>query len=341
MSDLEPTLADVAAKANVSVTTASVALTGRGRVSDRTRDLVVEAAASLGYRPSSRARYFRTKDRPRMVAGIFDGLPDGSEGRDPKIFWQRAISAFIHELHAQNIVTVVLPTFDSPTLRSLPLSAIVTTLTGTSGIGVPTGAPDGVPIIAVGLLGDEVGIDAYLRPDFNAMNEVLDYLRVRGSQRPAFLATPQPLAPIGAFELGYGAWCANNSVEPLFRISADPFAATTEIIASGADSLLLLGDDGLPDFEAVMAAIASAGLSMPSDFMLLSLSESVRGEYTTPTVSTLSWPGHDCGIAVARTVIDGLATGKFTSGSLVHRIDTRESTNRLVSGVPMPVAEMR
>jgi DNA-binding LacI/PurR family transcriptional regulator len=238
------------------------------------------------------------------------------------------MSSFIHELDKAGIVTVVLPRFDSATLHSLPVSAIVTALTGISGVGLPPGAPEGVPVIAVGLVGDEAGLDAFLRPDFNAASEALDYLKHRGGKLPAFLATPQPLAPVAAFEIGYRDWCTLHGVEPLFVVAQDTYEAANNLIAGGADSLLLLGDDGLPDLDRTLAAIADSGLTMPEDFMLLSLSESVRGQFTSPTVSTLSWPGHECGIAVARTVIDGLATGTFEPGKLEHRIDTRQSTDR-------------
>ena len=50
------TIRDVAAKSNVSVTTASRALNGTGRMSDETRARVRSAAAELDYRPNSIAR---------------------------------------------------------------------------------------------------------------------------------------------------------------------------------------------------------------------------------------------------------------------------------------------
>ncbi len=54
------TLADVAKQAGVSRSTASEALGGRGRMADRTREAVREAARDLGYRPNALARGLRT-----------------------------------------------------------------------------------------------------------------------------------------------------------------------------------------------------------------------------------------------------------------------------------------
>jgi LacI family transcriptional regulator len=55
------TLADVARRAQVSSSTASRALTGRGTLSPATRDAVAVAAAELGYRPSRLARSLRMR----------------------------------------------------------------------------------------------------------------------------------------------------------------------------------------------------------------------------------------------------------------------------------------
>jgi LacI family transcriptional regulator len=55
------TLADVAASAGVSASTASRALNGRGELSATTRAAVIEAAERLGFQPSPLARSLRTR----------------------------------------------------------------------------------------------------------------------------------------------------------------------------------------------------------------------------------------------------------------------------------------
>lgn len=65
------TLKDVAAQAGVSVTTASLILNGRAKekhISDKTIQLVLEAAEQLQYRPNHSARQLRVKtlNRPRV-----------------------------------------------------------------------------------------------------------------------------------------------------------------------------------------------------------------------------------------------------------------------------------
>ena len=56
MSSREPTLADVAELAGVSLTTVSRVLNNRGYLSEKTKKNVADAIETLGYRPNSLAR---------------------------------------------------------------------------------------------------------------------------------------------------------------------------------------------------------------------------------------------------------------------------------------------
>jgi DNA-binding LacI/PurR family transcriptional regulator len=68
-----PTLADVAKAAGVSVSTASIAFSGSGPVSDSTRERVLAAAASLGYDgPDPRARSLR-QGRSGVIGVVLEG----------------------------------------------------------------------------------------------------------------------------------------------------------------------------------------------------------------------------------------------------------------------------
>jgi DNA-binding LacI/PurR family transcriptional regulator len=68
-----PTLADVARAAGVSVSTASIAFSGSGPVSDATREKVLAAAAGLGYDgPDPRARSLR-QGRSGVVGVVLEG----------------------------------------------------------------------------------------------------------------------------------------------------------------------------------------------------------------------------------------------------------------------------
>lgn len=70
------TVADVAEKAGVSVSTAARVLSGRGYAAEETRRLVLEAAKELGYVPNQIARSLRTR-KTRMI-GLLIGDVENS-----------------------------------------------------------------------------------------------------------------------------------------------------------------------------------------------------------------------------------------------------------------------
>ena len=70
-----PTIKDVAKLAGVSVSTASIALSGKGPVSDSTRQRVVQAAQALDYRPNAIARSLVMR-RTRTVGLVLSDITD-------------------------------------------------------------------------------------------------------------------------------------------------------------------------------------------------------------------------------------------------------------------------
>ncbi|MGD0244396.1 MAG: LacI family DNA-binding transcriptional regulator [Streptosporangiaceae bacterium] len=68
-----PTLADVAARAGVSVALVSIAMRGAKGVSATTSEHIFQAAEEIGYRPDTRARLLRSR-RSRLL-GVQFGLP--------------------------------------------------------------------------------------------------------------------------------------------------------------------------------------------------------------------------------------------------------------------------
>ncbi len=75
-----PTIADVAAAAGVSGAAVSMALSGKGRVSEKTRQHIRNVADGLGYRPSVRAQRLRGGSSQHVA--LMTALPDVVVGRD-------------------------------------------------------------------------------------------------------------------------------------------------------------------------------------------------------------------------------------------------------------------
>ncbi|WP_328921001.1 LacI family DNA-binding transcriptional regulator [Streptomyces sp. NBC_00208] len=127
MSERRVTMADVARKAGVSPTTASFALSGRTdmRISDASRERVLEAARELGYRPNVTARSLRTKSTQTIgfvsdritttpfAGDVIRGAMEAARERDHLLFIteaggdRAAESSLVHALLDRQVDAVV------------------------------------------------------------------------------------------------------------------------------------------------------------------------------------------------------------------------------------------
>ncbi|MGR2752450.1 LacI family DNA-binding transcriptional regulator [Agromyces arachidis] len=128
-SPARPTLADVAARAGVSASTASLAFSGSGPVSDATKERVLVAASELGYAgPDPRARSLR-RGRSGIVGVVLE---------------ERVRAAFLDPVKIQ--------TLDGLTEGIAPLGAGLLLFTDTGDPAAPVSL-DNAPVDAVVLIG--------------------------------------------------------------------------------------------------------------------------------------------------------------------------------------------
>lgn len=331
-SDSIPTLADVAELAFVSKTTASVALSGRGRISDKTRQTVLAAAKQLGYRSSGRSRYFRHGQDANLVAVVFSSLPDGSQDHPAKQFWERAVDGFIYGLTESGIATVIIPAPDEVDLSHLPVEVVILVSNHVGTAQIPETVPAGMPMILAGRSDDENPFVAVFRPDFKKMIfGALAHLFERGSRHPALLMARLPMAPIGVYDKLYRSWCSEHSVDPLVKIcdTDDDFeAVSAELVEAGADSIMVLPDDSLPHVEQLLRVIRDHQLTVPEDVMVISISDGRRELVLDPTVTTCSTRGHTSGVHAARLVAEGLQDKEFHSADMQWSLVPARSTDR-------------
>lgn len=114
----------MSAVAGVSVTTASDALRGRGRMSVETRQRVLQAAWSLGYRTNPNARALRLPNT-RML--LFHLDPDTTVYPDGTLvlYWYRVLSGFIAAADRHGYSTLVDLGTSLPDLGHLPTEAVI------------------------------------------------------------------------------------------------------------------------------------------------------------------------------------------------------------------------
>ena len=184
------TLAQVAAAAQVTVSTASDALRGKGRMSDATRERIVLAARSLGYVAQGSARALRSGIKPLIALHLDTPSTHGLDGR-PLPFWAGFTSAFITRVQEYGYGVVVDLGVDGAALDGLPCQALVWGTTDPAGVSSPESLGFGTVVtFTVDEDAEVVAAAAGVRPlrvyhDYSAVGrEVATFAREHGFCRP-------------------------------------------------------------------------------------------------------------------------------------------------------------
>lgn len=319
-------LAHVAKAAGVSVSTASQALAGTGRVSQETRDRVLAAAEKLGYRTNMAARSLRVGTSP-LVGCFIHPYTERVSTDIPYLYWPLFQSSLLNELTAADVGVIMLSASNPDDMAQLPVDAIVTTLKSGK-LVLPKTMPAGMPLLVTG---EAKRSERYSVANYDVvadMTKIFDHLRQSGAQRPGLLIVPGgQSSTMDAYATAYETWCQQHSVSPVVGTAhnwSDVAASIKSLMDHGCDGLL-----GFPGHsQAVLAAFQELNVSAPTDILYASLSEGYVERTTTPSVTTLSLDGAGAGRIVARHLIELMNGGPPRNVTLPSELVVRESSLR-------------
>jgi DNA-binding LacI/PurR family transcriptional regulator len=326
-----PTLAAVAARAGVSASTASLAFSGSGPVSDATRERVLAAARELDYGgPDPRAKSLRTGRSGIVGVVVEDRLRDAF--RDPMSL--AMLDGIAEEAGAAGAGLLLIAETGGQRIdvASAPMDAVI--LVGCSqslDAAVATLRQRGMPIVAIEA--DEMdGVLAIGLDNRQATERAARYLAELGHERVAIVtlelddthdsrALPEHWQAIatghttrerllGALAVfpDATAWVASGSSIDAGReaalelLSAEP--RPTAVIAQS--DLLAIG---------VLRAAAELGLRVPDDVSVLGFDGIRVDEAGGVELTTVVQPGVDKGRAAGRAAIG------LIEGADVQRVD--------------------
>jgi DNA-binding LacI/PurR family transcriptional regulator len=329
-----PTLAAVAARAGVSVSTASLVFSGRGPVADATRERVLAAAADLHYAgPDPTARSLRRGSTGVIGVVTEDSLADSF--RDPMNL--ALLDGIGEELGEARLGLLVIPRVSDPgiDLAGAPIDAAI--LLGCSTDVAPSVAAlrqRRVPVVAIEAvpMDDVVAIDLDNR---DASRRGADHLRGLGHRRIGVVTLPLDAArtrgPVTPQRLAASA--AHTTLERLAGVR-EVFPDATALSASGSnvDEGVRVGRELLdvPAADRPTAVVAQSdllavgviraaeqlGLEVPRDLSVLGF-DGVRLEGATSHVlTTLVQPAIEKGRAAAAAVLAELAGQRGTAVQL-------------------------
>lgn len=308
--DTHPTLAEVAAQAGVSLSTASRALRPGASVSEETRRRVRSTARRLGYEPNRLARSLRT--RSSTLVGVI--VPDIAIG-----FYARTVKGAQDALERAGYQVVVMNTqreasHERAALRTLLEHRVDGILLATSG-GFEQ--PPRVPVVFFDNLVDGSGTAQVALANREGMALLVDHLVGHGHRRIGYVGAP-PIATSGIERLaGFEQASAAAGLEPApDYVSLGDEVWSAESGRRAARVLLALREPptGLVAASDTLAlgaisAIREAGLRVPEDVAVVSFDDPFFGDLIDPPVTALQRNERELGELAASLLLHALTTG--------------------------------
>ena len=320
------TLDDIARELGVSKTTVSRAISGKGRVSARTRERVREFIGLHGFRPNAVAKSL-AQSRTHNLALL---LP-GGDALDFS-FFQQCLQG-ICDVASQNDHDVLL-TMDESQLERVVANGkadgVIAARSEVDSAAVGLLKAKGIPFVVIGRTRDPDV--AYVDNDNRAACRAMTgALLDRGLRRLALLSGDENHAVTRSRREGFLDACRAAGVPEsgtlLLRdvTGADRAAAAVDSAAAwGADCIVCM-DDRIS--AVALARLDETGISVPGDVRLASFYDSPVLECVSPPVTSLRFDGTALGREACRALL-ALLEGGETSGKVLpgYRIMERAST---------------
>jgi LacI family transcriptional regulator len=351
------TLADVAAKAGVSVATASVAITGRPsgncRVSPPVAERVRLVAREMGYRPNLQARNLSTR-RTHTVAILIKRAAWHNAmfyvAAAQRILRQRGyVETFM--LHPDDRLESEREHLELCIERQVEgiIAMPVIDLEGRSNLDLFNRVyrEEGIPIVQLGLALPECAAPSVTTDETEGSRKAITLLHAMGHRRIAHLTikghdNPEPFNPFrvahlrylgyraGVRELGLGEQVFSpeeecTEVGKLFDCS---FRQAAKVAKATPRPTALLA---FSDFTAagLMAGLAHASVSVPGDVSILGIDDQPFSRMLRPALSTLAPPFERMGELATQTLLKMIDGGKGASTSLPPALVMRDSISEL------------
>ncbi len=306
-------LAHVAVHSGVSLGTASDALRGKGRMSDETRQRVLDSAKALGYRSSAQARTLATGHS--YIVGLV--VHEHSTTAGPRLYWPRLQAEFTERLIEHRLVACTMTLADLNRLDGLPFDLIVFAHLQL-GDTLPTEVRSNYQVMDIDLTGDTADANS-LRVQFERLcSQSFDQLAKLGAQHPALVLPPDMTAGHPA-AVAFTRWCATRECEAV-------------IVEAQADEL----PDLSPSIDGIFSILVNP------DWLVHSLSALGFAVDSLPLICLGPEPqSANTAATVGRLTLDGASVGRQMADSAAALIYDRQPERLqlawLLDGQPFPV----
>jgi DNA-binding LacI/PurR family transcriptional regulator len=288
---------DVAKAAGVSVSTVSLALSGKGRLDDATRAHVLDVAERMDYRVNRAARSLRRGRSGILVVSV--SLPPSLLEALPSLEYYVSIcqAATLHA--AQRGYALLMAPFgtDPGSLSALPLEGGLVLDPGPADPLLAQFASQRVPVVTIGRdLAADPGTGWWADSDLPALVcAMLDHLAEQGAERVALLSSDLRRSYIADTERAYEQWVAARGGRP--RIVRAPATMTEQDAYQAAGRLLR--SRSRPDAiytpvdrfaTAALNAALGRSLTVPGNLLIASGNDTTLTRGAAVPISSLALP---------------------------------------------------
>ncbi|TYB58033.1 LacI family transcriptional regulator [Nonomuraea sp. PA05] len=320
-ADEPVTILTVAREAGVSKTTASDALRGSGRVSERTRETVVAVAERLGYVPNGSARHLRKASTGTIGLHVPEVLTRSS-------YYMSFVFGVVEQA-ARHDYDVTLITSGQRRARPPRVDGLV--------LGDPLGGDPvveslmatGLPTVSCERFPGARQADGVVWSEHASMlGRLLDHLLGAGAARPGLIVAGDESDWAGSVHRGYLDWCGGHGVAPLVRRVS--FDATGDEIRAAARALLAATPDATtPDaMDALVCAPAGAATEVApllreagSGVLLASCVDSAATRMADPPITAIDLRPREAGASCAELLFELLSGAAQAGTERVHPIE--------------------
>ena len=282
-----PHLTDVAREAGVSVGAASLALSGRGRIADSTRERVREAAERLGYTADPVARAMRSGHLP-LIGLVITDLADPVDFEQWGAFWSRILASLSAAATRRDHGFVLLPRLSGSPFTTVPLAGYAIVGTDVPQEEIEAAVATGLPVLTDNLAATD-GVAVHLDfADDAAIVAALDHLWEVGARRPGVLTASLDTTWGRAIAAACTRWREARGVDcPVVDVgsSRHPGESAVDLLFDlGIDAMVTLFTD--PDMPLEVARRRRRTIG--HDLMLVAVDEDVSGRFGRNDITTVS-----------------------------------------------------
>ena len=328
------TMAHIAERAGVALSTVSYVLSGKRTVSPEIRERVLAAVEELDYRPHRSARALATGASHTIA--LF--LPSPQWELIP--VQQTFVAGATQETSASDYALLLSTSPADPDgivrlVETGRADGIILMETLAHDRRIESLKASGRPFTIIGRTADTSGI-SFVDLDFGAaVEKSLAHLHELGHRCVALFNFPQDQLDAGynaaliardAFEQSAAALGIRGIHLPCPHPAREAFAMATELLRSDSECTAAITTGW--QFTGLLGALRAAGLHVPDDFSVVSVIAAQFAEMLTPTLTGIDWPAFEAGRLAAGTLIEHLAGGgaaprqALIGGELVVREST-------------------